>query len=169
MTSRWPRVRRAVRPKPSPNARPREHRSLELHENRGTNHSAGGHRADFGAGGLPRPAGREPSGRGAATRSARPHPQAGNSRSNVRVDAPRPRAWQDRPPRASHYVAVQRSPSRARLRHVLRMAQAPPQTLIFHGKTRRLSGGRHTVAYVLLKQISHSCKRKIAVHASEGT
>jgi hypothetical protein len=38
----------------------------------------GGHRADSGAGSMPRPDGREPSGRGAATRSARPHPQAGS-------------------------------------------------------------------------------------------
>jgi hypothetical protein len=51
----------------------------------------GGHGGDSGAGGLPRPAGREPSGRGAATRSAGPHPQAGSSRSNARADAPRPR------------------------------------------------------------------------------
>jgi hypothetical protein len=43
----------------------------------------GGHRADSGAGGMPRPDGREPSGRGAATRSARPHPQAGSSRRNT--------------------------------------------------------------------------------------
>jgi hypothetical protein len=50
--------------------------------------------------------------------------------------------WQDRPPRAGHSLAAQRSLSRARLRHVLRMAQAPPQPLIFHGKTQRLSGGR---------------------------
>ena len=35
------------------------------------------------AGGMPRPAGREPSGLGAATRSAGPHPQAGSSRSNA--------------------------------------------------------------------------------------
>ena len=36
--------------------------------------------ADAGAGGLPRPPGRKPSGRGAAAMSAGPHPQAGSSR-----------------------------------------------------------------------------------------
>jgi hypothetical protein len=35
------------------------------------------------AGGMPSPDGREPSGLGAATRSAGPHPQAGSSRSNA--------------------------------------------------------------------------------------
>ena len=35
-----------------------------------------GQLADSGVGGLPRPPGRKPSGRGAATRSARPRPQA---------------------------------------------------------------------------------------------
>ena len=49
----------------------------------------GGHRADSGAGGLPRPDGREPSGRGAATRSARPHPQAGSPRRNAPDDRDR--------------------------------------------------------------------------------
>lgn len=39
-----------------------------------------GHSAGSGVGGMPRPDGREPSGRGAATRSARPHPQAGSPR-----------------------------------------------------------------------------------------
>ena len=41
------------------------------------------HRADSGVGGMPSPDGREPSGLGAATRSAGPHPQAGSSRSNA--------------------------------------------------------------------------------------
>jgi hypothetical protein len=43
----------------------------------------GGHRADSGVDGMPSPDGREPSGLGAATRSAGPHPQAGSSRSNA--------------------------------------------------------------------------------------
>jgi hypothetical protein len=34
----------------------------------------GGHRIDSGAGGMPRPDGREPSGRGAATKPAAPLP-----------------------------------------------------------------------------------------------
>ncbi|MGZ3391795.1 MAG: hypothetical protein ACXVCF_19675 [Isosphaeraceae bacterium] len=34
-------------------------------------------------GGLPRPAGRKPYGRGAARRSARPHPQAGGAGRNA--------------------------------------------------------------------------------------
>ena len=42
----------------------------------------GGHHTDSGAGGTPSPDGREPSGLGAATRSAGPHPQVSSSRSN---------------------------------------------------------------------------------------
>jgi hypothetical protein len=75
-----------------------------------------GHRADSGAGGLPRPDGREPSGRGAATRSAGPHAQAGSSPPQ-RTHEDRDREnWPDRPPRAGHSLAEQRSPSRARQR-----------------------------------------------------
>jgi hypothetical protein len=51
--------------------------------------------------------------------------------------------WPGRPPRAGHSVAVQRSPSRA----LATLASfgwryAPLLTVIFHGKFRRLSGGR---------------------------
>jgi hypothetical protein len=62
-----------------------------------------GHRADSGAGGVPRPDGREPSGRGAATRSAGPHPKAGSPRSN----APRRSASANttRPCRSSLYLS----------------------------------------------------------------
>jgi len=50
--------------------------------------------------------------------------------------------WLGRPPRARHSLAARRSPSRALAALASPMARAPPQTLIFHGKTRRLSGGR---------------------------
>ena len=97
----------------------------------------GGHRADSGAGGMPSPDGREPSGLGAATRSAGPHPQAGSSRSNAPTGTATART--DRAvllapgilsPRKDHRQG------RAQGRVAVAMAQAPPLTLIFHGKTR---------------------------------
>jgi hypothetical protein len=54
---------------------------------------------------MPRSAGREPSGRGAATRSARPLPQAGTSGRNARPVHRDRENHQDRPPRAEHSLA----------------------------------------------------------------
>jgi hypothetical protein len=65
----------------------------------------GGHGAVSGVGGQPRPAGREPSGRGAATRSARPPPQADSSGSNEPRCTRSRENWTDRPPRARHSLA----------------------------------------------------------------
>jgi hypothetical protein len=116
-------------------------------------------------GGLPATYERKPSGRGRRRRADAPHPQAGGTGRNV----PQRRARTDgpgRPPRAGHPVAAQRSPSRAHLRRVARDGASatldtdlprqdpgtyredgpnstrPPFTLIFHGKTRHLPGGR---------------------------
>jgi hypothetical protein len=57
--------------------------------------------------------------------ASRPAPAGRRSRRNAPDDCDRAN-WPRRPPRAGHCPAVQRSPSRARLRHVLRIAQAPP-------------------------------------------
>ena len=101
-----------------------------------------GQLADSGGGGLPRPDGREPSGRGAAIRSARPYPQAASPRRNAQpmaATAQTGRAVLLAPgilsPRKDH------SKGRSlRSRRLLRNRR--PLTVIFHGKIRQLSRGR---------------------------
>ena len=75
---------------------------------------------------MPSPDGREPSGLGAATRSAGPHPQAGSSRSNAptgtataRTDRAVLLAPDILSPRKDHRLGRAYGASRA-------MAQAPP-------------------------------------------
>ncbi len=64
-----------------------------------------------------------------------PHPQAGGTGRNGPA-APRLHRRLGRPPVAGQSLTGQRSPSRARLRRAAdAMAQAPPLTLIFSGKT----------------------------------
>ena len=89
------------------------------------------------------PYGREPTGRGAAAGRLPPHPQAAGTRSNAPpVTAP---ARPDRPPSPRRAfcrrakITVKGAPKGA---SPAAMAQAPPQTLIFHGKIRRQSEGR---------------------------
>jgi hypothetical protein len=98
-----------------------------------------GQLAESGAGGLPRPPGRKPSGRGAATRSARPHPQAGTPRRNAHPMTATARTG----------PAVLLAPGILSPRKITDQGRTSSLrcgrstlTLIFHGKTRHLSGGR---------------------------
>jgi hypothetical protein len=80
-----PSVRQAVRLRPSSDAEARAHRGIARSGLRTMPGPGGGsgQLADSGAGGMPLPDRREPSGRGAAARSGRPHPQAGSPRRNA--------------------------------------------------------------------------------------
>jgi hypothetical protein len=93
-----------------------------------------------GAGSLAAPSSGSPR-RGGGPRIAAPHrPQAVPAAAPVTVAA----KAGGRPPRASHPVTAQRSPSRAlaALASLSRWRYAPPWTLILLGKFPRLSGGR---------------------------
>jgi hypothetical protein len=86
-------------------------------------------------GGLPRPAGQKPYGRGAARRSAGPHPPAGGAgRNGVPDDRQRHLAGASSAPGILSPRKDHRQ-GRARGRVAGAMAQAPPLTLIFLGKT----------------------------------
>jgi hypothetical protein len=137
-----PSARQAVRPNPGSDAKPGKHRGIARPGGRdraGTKPGRRAQRPTPGPGGIPRPAGAEALGRAAAARSARPHPQADTPRA---VGSSDPRELAGRPPRAGHSLIAQTSASRALAALASPMAQAPPQTLIFRGKTRDLSGGQ---------------------------
>ena len=118
-------------------------RDWQTERHHGPERGSGGPTAGLWGGGLPRPAGRKPYGRGAARRSAGPHPQAGGSGRNAApMTAP---ASSDRAvllapgilsPRKDHRQG------RALGRVADAMAQAPPLTLIFPGKTSAPIRGR---------------------------
>jgi hypothetical protein len=139
-----PAARQAVRPRPSSTARTRDPPRDSV-SRRGTLPGPGGigrHRADSGwaacralTGGSP-PGAAPPPGQQARTRrQAVPtatHPTVTATARTGRTVLLAPGILS---PRKDHRQG------RAQGR-VLRMAQAPPLTVIFHGKTRHLSGGR---------------------------
>ena len=93
-------------------------------------------------GSLPRPDGREPSRRGAAARSARPHPQAASPRRDAHPMAATRAILPGRPPRAGHSLAAQRSPSRSYVLAALRAlhldSDLPRQDPAAIGRTGKL-------------------------------
>jgi hypothetical protein len=102
----------------------------------------GGHGAVSRVGGQPRPAGREPSGRGAATRSARPPPQADSSGSNE-PRCTRPPRERDGPSSSRQAFSRRDKDHRqGRAQGRVPATRGRPWTVILPGKTRQLSGGR---------------------------
>ncbi len=75
-------------------------------------------------------------------RSAASAPVGRQSRPQRTHDDHTRKSWPGRPPHAGHALTAQDHSKGRSLRSRLRRRSAPPLSVIFHGKTQRLSGGR---------------------------